>query len=109
MREYLNIGQSRSGLMLLVFDLGSLDTRRALNNWFIKMSNALNVNQNLHHSQADFHYVPPPEGEEALAILSFFSCWRSPPYHTYGGPISAPTERKSFQTIRIKMHPSRLR
>lgn len=34
----LNIKQSRSGLMLLVFDLGNLDkttTRRALNSWSI--------------------------------------------------------------------------
>ena len=34
----LNIKQSRSGLMLLVFDSGSLDktsTRRALNSWSI--------------------------------------------------------------------------
>ena len=53
LRNRLNIKQSRSGLMLLVFDLGSLDiysTQRASNSWFTKMSNALNVNHNFHHS-----------------------------------------------------------
>ena len=51
LRYRLNIKQSCSGLMLLVSDLGSLNkssTRRASNSWFIKRSNALNVDYNLH-------------------------------------------------------------